>query len=75
MSYMKFREAAIDAEVKGVYKDGFGNSKKLPSNGIDRDLVIKSILKRIRKMERNVAINANTWMGNENGVPQPRISL
>ena len=43
--------------------------------GIDRDLVIKSILKRIRKMERNVAINANTWMGNENGVPQPRISL
>jgi hypothetical protein len=53
--------------------NGYGNTKKFPSNEIERDIVIRAIQKRIRKANRNIAINANTWIGDEHGVPQPSI--
>lgn len=53
MSYINFRESVIEATVNGTYKDGLGNTKKMPSNSFDKEAVIKAICKRMRKAERN----------------------
>lgn len=73
--YLNSYDIETIISTNGFYTDGLGNTKKLPSKQIDVSLIAKAIHKRIRKANRNIAVNANTWVGDEHGVPQPKISL
>lgn len=38
----------------GIYKDGHGNLRKLPSSEVDRYYIFKAVHKRVRKNNKRV---------------------
>ena len=63
INYEEFKEECeeinmhdvIENVIKsGFYKDGLGNSRKLPSSESDRDFIFKAISKRYRKASKRL---------------------
>ena len=73
--YLNSSDIEMLISTNGFYTDGIGNTKSPPPTHIEVRLIAEAIYKRIRKSKRNIAVNANAWIGDEHGVPLPRISL
>jgi hypothetical protein len=55
-SIRDFKNVEREILKSGFYKDGYGDSKKLPSSEFDQYYIFRAIRKRCRKANKNITL-------------------